>query len=237
MAVSATTQFGVPRKPMLSEFGIHKTLLVAGSLVICTGWTAVCFAQTSTTVTTTTSTSDDSSSSDLPATPPREIFVRTYDTKTADAKTVLSTPQSYRPVPVNVTPDEDATETTTTTTSTTTTKAVSTGPRLGVEKPIDPRCQPFVTRGVALMGKASYEPAIKEFSEALRLDTESVPIRRYLAAALVANNLPSQAVDQIQIIFKQIAPTAYDKNLIGQAYLLQNKNLEAIGADTGRPQD
>jgi tetratricopeptide (TPR) repeat protein len=163
--------------------------------------------------------------------PPKEIFVRTYDTKTADAKTVLSTPQSYRPVPVNVTPDEDATETTTTTTATTTTtKVVSTGPRLGVEKPIDPRCQPFVTRGVQLMSKASYEPAIKEFSEALKLDPESVPIRRYLAAALVANNLPSQAVDQIQIIFKQVPATAYDKNLIGQAYLLQNKNLEAIGA-------
>jgi len=92
----------------------------------------------------------------------------------------------------------------------------------------------YIKRGSDFLKKGELGSAISELEKALEIDKDSIDasvnVRRNLALALLSEQLPLSALDQLNIVVEASKPSSYDHQLIGQAYLAEGQNLDAAAA-------
>lgn len=168
---------------------------------------------------------------DLPKPPERKVYVHNYDFKKVDKTLtrVIATPVTVQ---------------TTTTTSVVTTTPVETAPLTPVAatpvltpplaatwpaaRPPKPAVKVLLDRAYVELGRGAYPRARDVLVSAVRLDSNDVSSRRYLAYSLVRTDQPSDALSQLLFLSKMARPSAFDLYTSGEAYLAIGNSAQAI---------
>jgi len=92
----------------------------------------------------------------------------------------------------------------------------------------NPALRKLYTEAYVQMSKNQFGPAVKGFSQALKLAPDNLMIRRYLAYSLVKAGSPQQALTCLLPVASSL--TAFDQCIMGDAYFAMSSFDEALGS-------